>query len=326
MSFTSCTETFAFSLLASKPNYINTFPKISGLTDYKTTNATTHTTTTAQLAPSPHASHLDQLYTNLPTRPTISYPSPQCINTQYPEKKRLDNKVGLLRNQRLNGQESGLCEVHSPPNLVYETPGIASNLDSLGNFGFEFGKDESQKSSLTLKVPNNTPVDSLAAAGPEFVLHDINSDSLATSLYSRPLYSDQTSFCDNHSLFDDKPELAVFGYDPSRTPVQPPEPCVGNALLARPNYVLEKNEGQTTRKRSRDEEYLSMESEARADDGSDSKAAKRARNTLAARKSRDRKKREMDELKLKANEQEKMIMQLLAEVNLLRSINSLPPR
>lgn len=242
-----------------------------------------------------------------------------------------------MQNQRFNGLELGLCKVHSPPNPVYETPSIASNLDSLGNFGFEFGKDGSHKSfefgkdgshksSLTLKVPNNTPVDSLAAAGPEFALHDTNSDSLAKLLYSRPLYSDQTSFCDNHSLFDDKPELAVFGYDPSCTPVQPSDPCVGNALLAGPNYVLEKNEGQTTRKRSRDEEYLSMESEARADDGSDSRAAKRARNTLAARKSRDRKKREVDELKMKVNEQEKMIMQLLAEVNLLRSINSLPPR
>lgn len=55
-------------------------------------------------------------------------------------------------------------------------------------------------------------------------------------------------------------------------------------------------------------------------DPSDRREVKRARNTLAARRSREKKRMEVDELRLKVSEQEKTITELLAEVKVLKSM------
>ncbi|VVT47319.1 uncharacterized protein SAPINGB_P001652 [Magnusiomyces paraingens] len=55
-------------------------------------------------------------------------------------------------------------------------------------------------------------------------------------------------------------------------------------------------------------------------DPSDRRAVKRARNTMAARRSREKKKMEMDDLRQKVSDQERVIMKLEAQVNLLRTL------
>lgn len=57
-------------------------------------------------------------------------------------------------------------------------------------------------------------------------------------------------------------------------------------------------------------------------DPSDRRAVKRARNTMAARRSREKKKVEVDELRIKVAEQDRIITELMTEVKILRSMVS----
>lgn len=367
MSFKSTAETLSFSLPASKPNTFN--QDLISLTNF---NGTTTTTTQPPL-PTPTL-ELDQLSTQLErdkeisflSDPSINY-STQCLFKQFSP---LPSSSSCLHRQdsphhyhiKFPGCDEGLSGIDSIPSCAdYENTGSISNLDSF-NFPFDFPTNGSVDSETTvapldnLKVPNNTPVDSLAVSGPDFALNSLNSETLLAILENGPLYEDSQDpsgwdplFNDEESPVSSVSEIAstpAFTNSTSTHPITDlslsnPEPPVFEM-----KFVLEKTSDivfgtpdlqNKDKKRPREEDVSSSiltpptSSTKKLDpiyveDPGDRKAVKRARNTMAARRSRDRKRREVDELKAKVSEQEKMITQLLTEVNLLRSMNSLPPR
>lgn len=358
MSFNSSAETPSFSLSASKPN-----------------------TTSKQSTTEPNSSYTTSF-------PISSYSFPATLPTPTLELNHLspqlerDKKISFLSNT--NSPIDHLCipPAYSTPNKPcsdavqvechrpYNSDGLNSfssghdfedigNISNLDVVNFTFGGSVPAEPSpvFPVKVPNNTPVDSLAVADLEsFALQDINAETLAALLENGPLYDEQQDPSNWESLFKEEQSSPVSQTIPptsttnlslnstsstSSTPLVSSFPFDMKFVIEKSTDIIfgtsDTDSGNNKRRLSEDDcledslltppgSVSKQLSSIHVEDPSDRRAVKRARNTMAARRSRDRKRREVDELKLKVADQEKMITQLLAEVNLLRSMNALPPR
>lgn len=212
------------------------------------------------------------------------------------------------------------------------------------------------------KVPHNTPVDPLAV-GELNASTDAFQDSLASLFNSSDLYNeeewtslfpkDEVTNCTavsepssvfsldgkNYQVQDPSPPLITT---PSISPVTTPE----NALISHQHgekrrlldEVKEEDEeddddyeddNKVDSKRRRLSNSKSSSSNKKKSPSppvnpNDKTAVRRARNTEAARRSRDRRKQLIQDLQEKVSSQEQIITQLMTEVKILRQMVKLP--
>lgn len=345
----------------------------------------------------------DKPFTFLSNTPINNY-NLQCTQDQYSFKTKKScaelshAPLQAIQPSLFNGRDETFeidDSISSCPD--FSSTGSISNLDSFNNF-FDFSNtgvvvDSTTSANVSTdfsvtKVPNNTPVDSLAISGPDF-LQDLNPETLSALLENEPLYDDNQQDPNGwDSLFQDEQSPSSANQSASMAPIPTVPVSTGsipstaiptanasitanNTATATPAFNMKFAFEKSTeiifgkpedhqfamlpgsRKRSHSASSsestmltpptsvtnntaysssnpsvssTSIENPIYVENPDDRRAVKRARNTMAARRSRDRKRREVDDLKQKVMEQQTMITQLLTEVNLLRSMNSLPPR